>query len=292
MNIKLIVMKRITGQIFNKLVYFALFLSMFVIALSAYSQPKIQEVSLRAPVDIKIDGKTLEWPDNKLNAFNNIDNIWYTISNDDNNIYLTVRGPYYPASSKIFAGHLTFTVSRSIDKKERLNAKDNIAITFPLVNSRDAENILSNVTYYSNMRSDTSAKKREHDSLVNIVNAKTTDALKEIKVVGIKEIPDSIISIYNTTGVKAMGSFNRGMAFTVEMAIPLKYLGLSINNAAKLSYNILLSAEPELIWPSNGHVAPLIQRFNSNAPIPQVPDIQYMLTPTDFWGEYTLAGKF
>src|SRR5476651_1093941 len=125
-------MKKSNNTCLFNAVFIAVLFCFFEI--TTYAQPKIQEVSMRAPAGIKIDGKTLEWPENKLNAFNYTDNIWYTITNDDDNIYLAVRGPYYPAASKIFAGGLTFTVSKYTDKKERETAKDNVSVTFPLVN--------------------------------------------------------------------------------------------------------------------------------------------------------------
>ncbi len=269
----------------NKCIYYTIIVCSLTI--TAYSQ-SIQKESMRAPSDIKIDGKTLEWPGNKLNAYNTVDNIWYSVTNDDNNIYLTVRGPYYPNASKVFAGGLTFTISKSIDSKERKKAIDNIAVTFPVVSAEKAQDILLSVAYYSVIRRDTLGRKKDHDSLVNVVNLKTTNALKEIKVTGIKEITDTLISIYNNTDIKAMGSFNRGMAFTVEMAIPLKYLGLSVKDASKFSYNIMLNAEPVLIMASQTGL-PMISRISPGLASSQG-DVGYMLNPTDFWSEYTLIG--
>jgi len=285
-------MKSSTGTGVFKAVIAVVLFCLFTI--TAYSQAQIQEAGMRAPVDIKIDGKTLEWPGNKLVAFNNTDNIWYAITNDDDNIYLAVRGPYLPAAEKIFSGGLTFTISRSVDKKERIKAKDNVAVTFPVVETTVAKNIIASVMTYTGMRSDTSGKKQEHDALVNTVNAKTSDALRELKVAGIKEIPDSLVSIYNATGVKAMGSFNRGMAFTVEMAIPLKYLGLSVNDAAKFSYNIMLNGSSFFSTAVTDQYGGNLSYRTTNASSVQgvaTGDMGYMFYPTDFWAEYTFAKK-
>jgi len=285
---------------FSKLVFISILLFFISQAINAQSLPKIQEVSLRAPDNIKIDGKTLEWPNNRLSAYNSDNRIMYAVSNDDNNLYLTVRAPYYYGPYKIMLGGLTFTVSHSVDKKERIKATGNVAVTFPILEPKDASGIISSIGSYENMMHDTANMKKEHDSLVNVVNAKTTSAIKEIKVIGIKDIEDTAISIYNTTGLKAMGAFNRGMAFTIEMAIPLKYLGLSVNDGTKFSYNIKLNGKPlPPAIPRAGEAGPtaLYDEMAAASGLTSVQsaialnNFDYLHKQTDLWGEYTLAKK-
>ena len=69
-----------------------LFAFLFCIAISADAQklPTEQQVSLRAPAGLKIDGKATEW-DNKFQAYNHHTDFYYTIANDDNNLYLIVQ---------------------------------------------------------------------------------------------------------------------------------------------------------------------------------------------------------
>ncbi len=254
---------------------------------------------MRAPDNIRIDGKTLEWPNNKLKVFNNNNKIFYTVSNDDNNLYLTMRGTYFYGSAKMIRGGVTFTVSRLVDKKARQKDKNSVAVTFPYLDPETGQSITSSINEYSDMAHDTINRVKDHDSLVLVVNAKTKAALKEIKISGINEIDDTLISVYNTTGVKAMGSFNRAMSFTLEMAIPLKYLGMSVNDAAQFSYNIKLNEPRQQSAKGNNDVAsmpmPMVGDMVNGQVLtiaPRVnPDHYFLDNTTDFWGEYTLAKK-
>lgn len=71
--------------------------------------PNVQTGSLRAPVAIKIDGQISEW-DNKLQAHNSVDDIRYTISNDDENLYLTLVAPYKEPCRKALRAGITFSI--------------------------------------------------------------------------------------------------------------------------------------------------------------------------------------
>ena len=63
---------------------------LLLINFSASAQKdKIQKNNFRAPINVKIDGKLNEWGD-KLQAYNTSTDIFYTISNDDDNLYLAV----------------------------------------------------------------------------------------------------------------------------------------------------------------------------------------------------------
>jgi len=276
-----------SNKVFSKCALVSFLLIFISHAVNAQTRPKIQEVSVRAPANMKIDGKLLEWP-NKLIAFNPDNRVAYEITNDDDNLYLTLRGPYFYTSAKLMYGGLTFTVSRSVDKKAKMKATDNITITFPVIDPKDASSIVSSINDFQPMQHDTVNRKREHDSLVRVVNAKTITAIKEINVTGIKEIPDTIISIYNTTGLKVAGAFDRAMYFNIEMAIPLKYLGFSVNEATKFSYNIKLKGQ-KVAPPSDGGPDGIITTGSTSVQAAMaLDDFDYVHKPTDFWGEYTL----
>ena len=64
-----------------------LFLSIYT---CAQKLPKIQDVNQRAPSNMKIDGKPAEWNDQFL-AYNTNVEVFYTLSNDDKNLYLALR---------------------------------------------------------------------------------------------------------------------------------------------------------------------------------------------------------
>ncbi len=280
----------------------ALVLTAAFLPATAQKQPQIQEVSVRAPANIKIDGLLNEWPDQWLNAHNSTNRFYYVVSNDDNNLYFTIRGQGQGVAFKVLNGGLSITISHSLDKKGRLKAKDNVAITFPVAPDYMTVAQIMGPVAISTQDPDIVDNPFKIDSLIAIANERLTNAMKEIRIVGVKEFPDSVISIYNTNGIKAVTRFmvsaaNRQPVY--ELAIPLKYLGLSIDNPVKFSYNIKLNEPTGQIvgsggikfLPPGGSNAGLPEPMGAlNTPLPNPNDI-FKENPTDFWGVYTLAKK-
>jgi len=251
----------------------------------AQKQPQIQEeLSVRAPANIKTDGKLDEWPNKLLNAYNSTSRVYYVVSNDDNNLYFTIRGFGQRVSRKALQGGLIVTISHSVDKKIRTKAADNVTITFPTPQDQKVIGHIMQPQYEMvPFRQDTALNKKQLDSLLTEANTRIAASLKEIKITGVKEIEDTILSVYNTEGIKAKAQFIKVQP-VFEIAIPLKYLGLSTANPVKFSYNIKLNVLPALginmDLPDNG--------FATNAPNA---DEMYLENATDFWGEYILAKK-
>lgn len=143
------------------------------------------------------------------------------------------------------------------------------------------------------------------DSMVAIANARLAKAMKDIWIFGVKEFPDSTISVYNTYGIKAATRFmvsgaNRQPVY--ELAIPLKYLGLSADNPTKFSYNIKLNQPNGVIVSADSQNGVTVKQLGgANAPLPQVmdvsntslenPNVMFREGETNFWGEYILATK-
>ena len=263
---------------------------LIVITVSACS-PKIQQTGLRAPADIKIDGQTLEWPNNKLQAYNPTERIEYTVCNDDDNLYLTARTSGHNAIDKIMYGGLIFTVN-SVTGKDT----NNVSLTFPIITPHDGYDIVTGAMHYDHerFRNDSVArvKRPQLDSLLDALNKTAAKILKEIKVTGVKAIKDSILSIINANSIKAMGQFNRKMEYTYELAIPLKCLGLSIKNNSKFNYTIKLNgARLAINTNSNGTRTYEVRKGRPVLPPGVGPDVVYMQTTTNLTGEYTLAKK-
>ncbi len=268
------------------------------IVANAQKLPAIQQVSVRAPGNIKIDGKTTEWND-IFYAKNNNDRILYTISNDDDKLYLTVQALGKFGNEKIVEGGVTLTISHSVEKKREKDTS-NISITFPLAtlaNSSGVSTISSNYFYFDSK--ERQARKKECDSLVNVINERADKTFKVIKIAGIKDV-DTLISVYNATGIKAAVRFDQNMILVYELAIPLKYLGLTTDNPVKFSYDIKINHKP--YFRRLGNYSPgLVSHAGSGGmtmegmvPISEndvPPDIIYLSFATDFWGEYTLAKK-
>ena len=269
-------------QNYNRLSYIFLIITLLITAIAnAQKLPPIQTISLRAPSDIKVDGKLDEWG-GKLQADNHVNRIFYTVSNDDEKLYLSILITDHHASEKLFNGGLTFTISHSTTN-ERKKDVHNSVITYPLTN----RNINPKLRGYFMAFVNSDNRSTTHlDSLVELENNSVKEALTKIQVTGLKAgIDDTILPIDNKQGVNACLLFSKGMVCTYELAIPLKYLGLSVNDPVKFSYNIKL----------NGDV--LYDSANAPPPPPTAADgevshdIEFVTDATDFWGEYILAKK-
>ena len=268
----------------SKLLIAALVLS--AAATNAQKLPKKQQISLLAPSNIKIDGKTSEW-DDKFQAYNPVSRVFYTISNDDQNLYLTARMDGERAAVKALSGGVTLTLNQS---PEQSKITKNVAITYPAVVAKGGstyakdqsigEILRGSPNRYKNLKGDT-ANKKDISALITLTNKQITQAYKEIQVAGI-EGTDSLISLYNTSGIKAALLFNDKMEYTYELAIPIKLIEANLGMVKKLSYNIKLNAAPTIFV-----------RRPPGSPVSTVddPEMNYQSYPTDFSGEYTLAKK-
>ena len=256
------------------------------INVNAQKLPAKQDGSLRSPPNIKIDGKATEW-NNKFQAYNHSTDIFYTISNDDDNLYLTIQSTNLLISKKIIAGGVKLTLNTSGKK----NSPDPVAITFPV----------NNASTYSKISSilNVSSKERNilvRDSLQLKINNELENSEKEIKITGIKTITDTLISVYNMQGVKACAQLDGKGALTYELAIPIKLLGITYDT--KLMYNILLSglsssSNSHDVTLSDGSIMTVMRKDRSSAEsaaqIAEEYDILH--NSTDFWGDYILAKK-
>jgi hypothetical protein len=266
---------------------------------NAQKQPQVQEVSVLAPASVKIDGQLNEWQNPYINvqkytgflsAFNSSSRIYYTVANDDKNLYLVVRALGNGVSKKILAGGLTFTITHTAERKGKIKDPSNVVINFPVpLDAKTTSFIMSTINQIQDFTGDSVANRKSIDSLDAIADKMVNNATKEIHITGLKDIPDSVVSIYNTQGIKAAIQFIQVQA-AIEIAIPFKYLGFSVDAPAAFSYNIRINAIPEAsrAYVTNaaaggGTIDPADIPFNANN--------AYAWNPTDFWGEYILAKK-
>jgi len=192
---------------------------------SAYAQklPNVQQASLRAPANVKIDGKADEWGD-KYQAFNKATEMFYTICNDDENLYLICHfDPSTPIYTKVLTGGITFLIKDGAKQQ---------SFRYPVFDDHPPG-------FLRAAKGETVIRK-EDDPIVIKNNQTLKDQAKTIEVTGVKNI-DSIISIYNEPGIKVAGRFDAGQGYTYELAIPLKHLHLDNNIAQRFEYQILLN---------------------------------------------------
>jgi len=251
----------------------------------AQKLPNIQRTNLRAPNNIKIDGKLLEW-NNKLQAYNKSTDLFYTISNDDRNLYLTVQATDPDVINKIVGGGITLVIA----KTKKKNDKNQISITFPVTDKK--------VTFFNlkepQITSDpATASHYQTDSIVMRNNSVLSLRCKYIGIRGIKDL-DSLISAYNNEGVKAAILFDNKKSLNYELSINLGHLNISIDSPTSFFYRILVNGSRTrgdlILTPTDDMDAQKIAELENMANRGNA-IIRQQSVPTDLWGEYTLAKK-
>jgi hypothetical protein len=258
---------------------------LFTSTFSALAQklPTEQTISLRAPANIKIDGKADEW-NNKFQAYNNHVEFFYTLSNDDQNLYLTIQAKLPDIIRHIINGGITFTINKSGKK----NDKDGIGITYPLIKGLYLP--LKNSTQGINIRVTGESPATDGDSLMNVTNKRMDNRSKEIRIKGIKDV-DTLISVYNADGIKAAAAFDNKMVYTYELAMSLKNLAMSVQDASKFIYQLRINEVEQrgvTIKTNDGQPASASTDASHIVSVSIGPGAQMGQAATDFWGEYIL----
>lgn len=240
--------------------------------------PNKQTRSLLAPYSVSIDGNLSEWQ-NKFQAFNKSTELFYTLSNDDTNLYLIVRSGDPSIATKMLYG-VTFSLSGDVKRVDKA-----ASFTFPVLDWKIRSLIVSSV----GAGTKTKDWKVPGDSLINTINMQLNQVAK-IKTTGLENNPDTVTLIRRSEIIKAVGKFDKELTFTYEFAVPLKRLGLKGNTfvyKVKLNGsnpNATVSADgTATINAGGGQGVPVVLTVSPNELIVQL--------PTDFTGEYTLMRK-
>jgi hypothetical protein len=277
----------------------------------------VQANNLFAPSSVKIDGRLREW-NNDFQAYNKSTHLYYTVANDEKNLYLVIKTSDMTTSAKIAAGGISFLINTDGKKKEQ----DAYTLTYPIIprpTGRPGGGGPPGAAGGGGMRLMTfgggpggpgSGRGGAPDSaMVKAMHERTINAAKEIKVAGFKEITDSLIAIYNEYNIKAAINYDDAGAFIYELAVPLKLLGLGVDDSKELAYNIKLNGlqfnfrmVPDGDGPPGGGGGGPggpggggMRTMTFSGP----PggggrggiDFQDLTNPSDFWGKYTLAKK-
>ena len=198
-------------------------------SLPAFSQRKAETIITKwAEKPVKVDGLMDDWPDS-LTLFNDATKLFYSLSNDEENLYLTIRSSSRENLSKILLGGISFTAN--IESKK----KDAPKVTFPVLDRTPGKN--------------RNVKNQQTD--IPEMQKQVLSRIKEIKVEGFKEIIDGGISLYNTYGIKAAVAFDANNNLIQEIAIPLSLLNLKGNRPDLVTYNIKINGVKR---PSGGMV--------------------------------------
>src|SRR5215217_4710518 len=88
----------------------------------------VQETNLWAPTGVKADGKLTEWNDS-FQALNKSTKLYYTISNDEKNLYFVFKSTDATTNNKVTAGGITI----SIDTDGKKKTENAYSMTYPVV---------------------------------------------------------------------------------------------------------------------------------------------------------------
>ena len=281
----------------------------FVAPCFAQKLPDVQTTNITAPSNVKIDGKTTEWNDT-FAAENKRTEVYYTLANDDKNLYLILKSSSSANAGKIIAGGLTFNINTQGKKKE----KDAFSITYPLIKRAavggrggqgqgQGQNRQGAGQGGLQNRAQQTQQQRDSTALVQRKNQLAT--VKEIKISGFKAITDTLISIYNEYGIKAVGSFDVKGDFVYELAIPLSLLELSVNDSKEFVYQIKINGLSNTGFGGgnnggrtfagnaggNGGGNFGAARGNAGGGFNGGGSGMDMMSPTDFWGKYSFTKK-
>lgn len=252
----------------------------------AQKLPNVQQIGLRAPAQIKIDGRTTEW-NNQLQAYNKATGIYYALCNDDENLYLTLQAKDPLIVRKLLMGGLVFRANKSVKKDDEY-----AAFSFPLLSRSASYQMGYEFDKRVIMAADKPNDSYHLDSLLLLMNTTLNSSLKEIGVEGIKQFDDKTLSVYNDAGIKARALFDTDNALTCELAIPVKYLNLQPESTASgFSYQVKVNGINANVSAGTTTVMVRTIKGTVNDAMKSRAENQILTNTTDFWGEYTLAKK-
>jgi hypothetical protein len=251
----------------------------------------IQEGSIPAPANIKVDGKLLEWS-NGLQAYNKATQLYYTLANNNQTLFLVIQSTDQSNNRKIIAGGISLTINTTGKKRD----KDAFIITFPVVSPSGMRG------QFRRRGSSGDQQERPDSAAIAALRQKVRSTAKEINVSGFKDIADSVISIYNEYGIQAAVDYDAKGNFVYELALPLKLLHIALADAKELAYNIKVNGIQSVNRGGDGaggndgggggfgggrRGGSGGGGFNGGGRGGGGDsDLQSMMSPTDFWGKY------
>jgi hypothetical protein len=263
-------------KLLNILLMLAIFLSA---STQSYGQGDLSN-GQKAPAGVKVDGKLNEW--GALPRYNKSTLLHYTVANDANHLYLAFSSSDATTINKILGGGITVTINKDGKKRD----KDAAVIQYPLAASEGMRMFRGN--RQSGDATDTAALIASRKQSIT--------AFKEIGVSGIKDITDSLISIYNTYGLKVVTNVDAKADLVYELAVPFKLIELSAGNATEIALNVKINGLQfngnRIMANENGGTSGGRQGGFDVGSIRITGGGQSMMemtTPTDFWIKYKLA---
>jgi hypothetical protein len=276
-----------------------IFLAAGILSAEAQKLPNVQQASVKTPANIKIDGKANDWG-NKFEANNSSTELLYTIANDDTKLYLVAQTVSYTVMNRIANGGIKLIIQKNGTKTDAgapfvkfpfLQKGRRVSIGF--VNLISTKNGSSGSVTRAPEPKNADEAERITDSLARDNNKKLLREHKWIYTSGIAGV-DTLLAIYNEKGIQAANAVDNKKAYTFELAVDLKLLGLNADNAEKFTYHIVVNGEPNKDrsmafggFTFAGDPAHAAQGEATARRMTEQMEARY--ATTDFWGEYTLA---
>ncbi|QKJ31585.1 hypothetical protein HQ865_18050 [Mucilaginibacter mali] len=198
------------------------------------AQPKSKTNILQPPpADVKVDGDLKEWADS-LRYFNEEKKLNYTLANDKDNLYIAFRLNDRTEQARVLGAGLTV----SIDTKGKKKAS--YSLTFPMAEAGEKPNM-----QMMRKPGEENVTQEDRDALMR---ARLTK-LREIKVVGFKDIEGDVITTTNTYGIKAAINYDANGYLVYEASVPLKFFGEYKADKDQWAFNFKING---LSKPENG----------------------------------------
>ncbi len=199
--------------------FFILCISTFLaIPVQGWSQKKAELINTRwAEKPVQVDGFITDWKDS-LDLYNEETKLYYSLSNDNENIYLAIKNNSQEGLTKILARGISFSANFENNKKNPPT------VTFPILDRTPGKKVIE-------------TEQPEPKEIQRRIISK----IKEINVLGFKELVDGGISLYNTYGIKAATAFDEKNNMIQEVAIPLSLLGIEPGSTELITYRIRIN---------------------------------------------------
>lgn len=238
-------------------------LALLCLNLGVFAQATVQK--------IKINGLLAEWPNLQNNKSTGT---FYQFYNDQKNFYIALKLTDDAYIKKALAGGLTL----SINTDGKKSIKDIYQIT------------IAPVEDYRTTRQFTSTPVKI-DSATQSHRKEAVTKIKELHLSGFTEIPDSIISIYNTYGIKIGAKADVKGNINYELCIPLEQLKLVANNKNEVAINLQFNPINFNNNRDRGNMARNGGGYgggrNRNGGAGNI-DMLLLTVANDFWEKYTL----
>jgi hypothetical protein len=134
---------------------------------------------------------------------------------------------------KYWVAALRFTINTEDKKKD----KDAFVIHFPVINRTNMRSQFRQRGGAPGAPGGGAPQPPDSAAIADMRKAALA-AIKEINIKGFKDIPDSVISIYNEYGIKAAVGYDGNGSFIYELAVPLAQLGLTVDKPKEFAYNL------------------------------------------------------